>query len=293
MVEPPTPSEGGDAHDLVVLAVERLQLLLGALVVRRRPAAMLRKREAAPGEAGERGPRPRPALSAMRAARSTAWRRSSGGAKWFGDGPQQEEVDQDLLGAWSPSGGGLRPSLVDDLLDVEHAVLRSARSRAAPARSRRGRFGCTQHADLEAVVGARSGAGCPGTARCASSPRRRKAPSVWPSSRSTGVRRLNLISLSLKYVWRIASPGVNVTSSACGKRGRAPPAVAAEDRRRVDARERHAQALDRLDPGPQDLGVGDRGVEHAVVAPALGLASLQDRRGGRACCGRSARACAR
>ena len=42
------------------------------------------------------------------------------------------------------------------------------------------------------------------------------APSVCPSSRSTGVTRENFISPLRTYVWRIELPGVNVTSRRGG-----------------------------------------------------------------------------
>ena len=42
----------------------------------------------------------------------------------------------------------------------------------------------------------------------------------------------------------------------------------------MDAGERDAMALDHLDPGAEHLRVRDRRVEHAVVAPSLGLAPL-------------------
>ena len=177
------------------------------------------------------------------------------GAKWFGDAAHEEEVDHHLLGG-RVERRGLQPQLHRRPAPCRAGGTGAARSRAAPAaidaRGRSSAPGCRPRAGRRA----RSGAGCRGTATCASSPRRRMAPSVWPSSRSIGVRRLNLISRSRKYVWRIASPGVKVTSSVWAKsRSSSSSSTRAEDRRRVDALERDLAAA----RAPRARDAADRG----------------------------------
>ncbi len=281
VVEGDGVAHGGAAHaerghrldDLVVLAVERVHLGGGAHLrlgrLQRRSEVPCRPSDGR-GEHEARGGaqcHARPAQD--RVAPHLLSREMVLGAA------QQEEVHHHLLG-----GGierhGLQAQLLRHLLDVQHAVLQLrevAQLRLdQPALAR-----VHEDADLEAVVGAEVAQAVqvlPRARRLLGDHRAQALPFLQVDGRQAA--ELDLAVAEIRLAHRVARRERDehrvgeVQVQLLEEHG-------AEDRRRVDAGERHAQLLHHLEPRAQQLRVGDGGVEHAVVAAPLGLAALQQR----------------
>ncbi len=188
---------------------------------------------------------------------------------------QQEEVDHHLLGG-GVERRGLQPQLLRDLLDVEQPVLQ-LREVAQLRLDERPVVGVHEDAHLEAVVGAEVPQAVqvlPGARGLLRDHRAQALPFLQVDRREAA--ELDLAIAEIRLPHRVAGregdeQRVREEQVELVEEDRA------EDGGGVDPRERHLEALDDLQPHAQHFGVGDRGVEDAVVAPRLGLASLQQR----------------
>jgi hypothetical protein len=168
---------------------------------------------AAPAEAGEQDPR-RGLEQVVAAATQDRVAALLGQGEVVRRRAKQEEVDHHLL------GGGIerrRPqaSFIEacSMSITGYCICAKLAQLGSTSHGRTRGRACTPRAGRRL----RSGAGCRGTCQVRIVSSATNGAQRLALLEVDGVRRLNLISLFLKYVWRIASPGVNVTSSACGQ----------------------------------------------------------------------------